>query len=165
MEYMKLAPAQQDQLLEALLGMPDYLKSSFADLNPDEITARGSDGSFSPVEQVWHLADLEREGFGERIRRLLSEAEPQLPDFDGAKAAADRHYRTLSLDEGLSAFSEARRRNVDMLRDVAPDAWLRVGMQEGVGNVSLCDMPSFMCQHDAAHRREIEAWRADHASS
>ena len=165
MEYMKLEPARQNELLESLLGMPQYLKNSFAGLEPDQVIAAGLDGSFAPVEQVWHLADLEREGFGERIRRLLTETEPQLPDFDGAKAASDRDYRSLSIDEGLSAFAEARRRNVALLRAIEPEAWFRCGMQQGVGRVSVCDMPSFMSQHDASHRHEIEAWRADHPGS
>jgi hypothetical protein len=33
------------------------------------------------------------------------------------------------------------------------------GTQEGVGKVSLCDMPGFMSQHDSAHRGEIESWK------
>jgi len=159
MEYMKLSTAQRDELLESLLGMPEYVRSTFSNLGPDEVATPGNDGTFSPVEQVWHLADLEREGFGVRIRRLLAEAEPELPDFDGAKIAADRHYRSLSLDEGLRAFADARRRNVAILRAIDRDDWARSGTQEGVGKVSLCDMPTFMSQHDTAHRQEIDDWR------
>jgi hypothetical protein len=110
------------------------------------------------VEQVWHLADLEREGFGERIRRLLNEKEPYLPDFNGTEMAARRNYRALSFEAGLAAFAEARRQNVAALRAVAEPAWSLTGTQEGVGKVSLCDIPSFMSQHDLAHRREIEMW-------
>jgi len=160
MQYMKLNVTQRDQLLESLLGMPEYIRATFADLAPDEISAQGHDGAFSPVEQVWHLADLEREGFGARIRRLLAETAPELPDFDGAKVAADRQYRSLSIDDGLRAFADARRHNVAILREVGPESWTRSGTQAGVGKVSLCDMPAFMSQHDSAHRREIEDWRA-----
>jgi hypothetical protein len=160
MEYMKLSTAKRDELLESLLGMPDFLEATFANLDRDEIAACGPDGAFSPVEQVWHLADLEREGFGTRIRRLLAETEPQLPDFDGAKIAADRQYQTLSIDDGLRAFANERRRNVAILRAIDADSWTRSGVQEGVGQVSLCDMPTFMSQHDSAHRQEIDDWRA-----
>jgi hypothetical protein len=111
------------------------------------------------VEQVWHLADLEREGYGERIRRLLAESDPQLPDFDGAKVARDRNYRSLSLEQGLAAFAAARERNIAALRALDAPSWLRGGRQDGVGTVSLCDIPGFMFQHDAAHRIEIEAWK------
>ena len=159
MEYMKLTVTQREELLASLVSMPTYLRDVFAHLSSQEVRVPGPDGAFSPVEQVWHLADLEREGFGERIRRLLSQSRPYLPDFDGTRIAAERHYRSLSLEEGLSVFAEARHRNITVLRAVEADSWLLSGTQEGVGTVTLCDMPSFMSQHDAAHRAEIEVWR------
>jgi DinB superfamily len=160
MQYMALPLEQREALLETLEQMPQYLEQQFRSLTAEMMCQRGADGTFSPVEQVWHLADLEREGFGLRIDRLLSESEPQLPDFDGAAIAATRRYRSLSLTAGLAAFREARQRNLARLRTIAADAWTRSGQQQGVGRVSLCDMPGFMSQHDAAHRGEISAWKA-----
>jgi len=160
MHYMALPPAQRAALLETLEQMPQYLEQQFRSLTGEMIRQQGADGSFSPVEQVWHLADLEREGFGLRIERLLSETEPQLPDFDGAAIAVTRRYRSLSLTAGLAAFRQARQRNLARLRMIATDAWIRSGQQQGVGRVSLCDLPGFMSQHDAAHRGEISAWKA-----
>ncbi|MFI4865891.1 MAG: DinB family protein [Steroidobacterales bacterium] len=157
---MALPLEQREALLETLEQMPQYLEQQFRALTAEMMRQRGADGSFSPVEQVWHLADLKREGFGLRIDRLLSESEPQLPDFDGAAIAATRRYRSLSLIVGLAAFREARQRNLARLRTIAADAWTRSGQQQGVGRVSLCDMPGFMSQHDAAHRGEISAWKA-----
>lgn len=48
--------------------MPAFLTERFAPLSAEEARVPGPDGGFSPVEQCWHLADLEREGFGTRIR-------------------------------------------------------------------------------------------------
>ena len=160
MHYMALPPEQRAALLETLEQMPQYLEQQFRSLTAAMIRQQGADGSFSPVEQVWHLADLEREGFGLRIERLLSETEPRLPDFDGAAIAVARRYRSLSLTEGLAAFRQARQRNLARLRTIATDAWTRSGQQQGVGRVSLCDLPGLMSQHDAAHRGEISAWKA-----
>jgi hypothetical protein len=162
MKYMALPTDQREALMRSLEDMPQYLEHELQALRPELIRQPAPDGTFSPVEQVWHLADLEREGFGSRIDKLLSEREPQLPDFDGAAIAAARHYRSLSLTEGLDAFRTARRRNLAKLRSLAADAdaWTRSGQQEGLGKVSLCDLPSFMSQHDAAHRAEIAAWKS-----
>ena len=159
MQYMRRNPAQRAELLASLAAMPAYLKETFCDLDPEQIRSRGPDGVFSPVEQVWHLADLEREGFAERIRRLRSEHEPSLPDFDGARIAAERNYPSLSLEEGLAAFSAARDRNLSVLRALDDQSWMRSGTQAGVGKLSLCDLPDFMLQHDSAHRDEIELWK------
>jgi DinB superfamily len=159
MQYMKLNTAQREELMASLNNMPEYLREMFAGLTSEQARTPGPDESFSPVEQVWHLADLEREGFGLRIQRLLSEDEPHLPDFAGAKIAAERSYRSLSLEEGIDTFMEARRENIAALQAIGSQMWSRSGVQEGVGSVSLCDMPIFMLQHDSAHRAEIEAWK------
>jgi hypothetical protein len=160
MQYMALAPQQRAALLGALEEMPAHLERELGALAPSLSCQQGPDGAFSPVEQVWHLADLEREGFGWRIDQLLSEDDPRFPDFDGAAIAAARHYRARSLAEGLEAFRAARQGNLAKLRTLAQQDWARSGQQEGVGRVSLCDLPSFMSQHDAAHRAEIAAWKA-----
>jgi len=157
---MRLGTEKREEFLATLEGMPGFLKSALSGLNREQALTRGPDGMLSPVEQVWHLADLEREGFRERIARLLAEAEPELPDFNGAKLAVDRNYRSLSLEDGLSAFEDARLANISALRAIDDQSWFRSGTQEGVGRVALCDIPAFMFQHDFAHRTEIEAWKA-----
>jgi hypothetical protein len=122
---------------------------------------RAHDGSFSMVEHVWHLADLEREGFGVRIERLAQEERPFLADFQGDVIARERAYHALSLEDGLAAFAAARRANLARLASVAAEAWAREGEQEGVGRVCLGDVPAMMAGHDAAHRGEIEALLAE----
>ncbi len=157
MNYMRLPPEGQQQLLEQLASMSSFLAERFGALAEDEAKLRVDD-VFSPVEQVWHLADLEREGFGVRIERLLNEDDAELPDFDGAAAAQRRKYREKSLREGMRAFARARQDNIDALARVTPSEWKRRGVQQGVGPISLCDIPTLMAEHDAAHRDEINAW-------
>jgi DinB superfamily len=158
MRYLGLAPMAQDALLDDLQAMPEYLASAFTALSAADAAVPGPDGALAPVEQCWHLADLEREGYGLRIQRLLGEVDPVLADFDGARIARERAYRSRSLGEGLAAFREARRRNLAQLRALTAAEWPRTGIQEGVGPVALCDVPAMMAEHDAGHRQEIAAW-------
>mgnify|MGYP001619258445 CR=1 FL=1 len=159
MQYTRLNAAERSELMSALAHMPQWLQNACAGLSDELAVTPGPEGAFSPVEQVWHLADLEREGFGLRIRRLQRELHPQLPDFDGTRIARERHYLALSLADGLRAFAAARAENLAALATVSAADWTRAGTQEGVGPVSLCDMPVFLSQHDAAHVAEIQAWR------
>ncbi len=159
MQYMKLNDVERSELIASLAAMSQFLRDSLGSLTQEEARVPGPAGSFSPVEQVWHLADLEREGFGLRIRRLREEANPHLADFDGARIAAERNYRALSLTEGLDTFEAARAENIATLLALEPEAWFRSGTQDGVGNVSLCDMPVFLRQHDEAHIAEIRDWQ------
>lgn len=95
-----------------------------------------------------------------RIRRLQSETNPHLQDFDGDRIARERNYSSLSLWEGLAAFEEARKANLSTLQMLPAEAWSRNGTQEGVGEITLCDMPVFIHQHDIAHVEEILSWKA-----
>jgi hypothetical protein len=157
MKYLQISRIERDTLWRELEDMPKFLTERFSALTPEESTTRGPDGTFSPVEQSWHLADLEREGFALRIQRLLREKNPQLPDFDGARVAQERRYNAKSLQEGIAAFREARLANIAALRSLDSEDWLRTGTQEGVGQVSLCDLPHMMAEHDAAHKSEIRS--------
>ena len=157
MRYMRMTQESQDTLLEHLSAMPGLLAKAFEGLSADDARVEGADG-FSPVEQCWHLADLERDGYGLRIRRLLAEDEPALADFDGERVARERNYKALSLREGIESFRQARADNLAALRQLSVLEWERRGTQEGVGPIGLCDVPAMMAEHDAAHRAEIEAW-------
>ena len=85
MQYTMLNTAERAQLMRSLATMPAYLYEQFHRLDAASACLPGAGGQFSPVEQVWHLADLEREGFAVRIRRLREEDNPRLADFDARK--------------------------------------------------------------------------------
>lgn len=158
MKYLMLNRADQESLWSELQEMPDFLEASFGRLSRQEAGTPGLNEAFSPVEHCWHLADLEREGYAVRIRRLQEEADPWLPDFNGAQTARERNYKALSLAEGMEAFRQARLRNIAVLKTLRVDDWARQGQQEGVGAVALCDIPTMMAEHDAAHRQDIQEW-------
>src|SRR4029453_18083370 len=104
-------PRPDPTVLDDLAAMPDYVADRLGALDAEDARRPGPDASLSPVEQCWHLADLEAEGFGVRIRRLLGEERPFLADFDGARLAQERRYREKSLADGLTAFRAARQGN------------------------------------------------------
>jgi len=159
MKFMKLKLQDKEDFMALLDAMPSYLEKSFADLAIADMTRNGPSGEFAPIEQVWHLADLEQEGFAIRIQHLLWGFTTQMPDFDGDRVAKERQYKKLDFAEGIRKFKEARKRNIEILRNLKEDEWMREGKLEGVGAITLCDIPAFLFQHDLAHKAEIEAWR------
>ena len=158
MRYMKLQDREREDLLRALDRMPIWLDGVVRRLAPREEVLRGPDGGFAPVEQCWHLADLERDAFAVRLRRLREEERPVLADFDGDRAAIEGNYLGRTCAAGVAAFAAARRANLELIATIRADEWTRGGSQEGVGEVALCDLPAMMAEHDASHRGEIEAW-------
>jgi hypothetical protein len=144
-----------ETLLLTLESTPALLARAAEELEPSQVRQRPAVGNFSLVEHVWHLADIEREGYGVRIRRILSEDEPFLSDFDGDRIAREREYGNRDVAEGLAALAAARNRNVAKLRAIHNSEWTRRGVQEGIGPIALEDVPRMMAAHDRAHTNEI----------
>ena len=144
-----------ESLLLTLESTPALIARAAEELGEELVRRQPSSGGFSLLEHVWHLADLEREGYGVRIRRILSEEEPSLADFEGDRLARERVYRDRDLAEGLATFAIARNRNVRKLRSIHNSDWKRRGTQDGIGAVALEDIPRMMAAHDRAHTSEI----------
>lgn len=165
MRYTRLAATDRAALLADLRAMPDWIADRVRSSPADRLRARPEPDPASPfvpfslLEHVWHLADLESDGFGVRIARLRAavDSSPQLPDFDGGAVAQARNYQSLDVAAGLAAFRAARDANLATLATLSAEEWSRAGVQEGVGPVSLCDLPLLMAEHDAAHRAELTA--------
>jgi hypothetical protein len=69
------------------------------------------------------------------------------------------------LAEALDAFRAARAENLAALRQAQAGDWLRAGVQDGVGPVALCDIPTMMAEHDEIHREEISSWLRNRSRS
>jgi DinB superfamily len=150
-----------ETLLLTLESTPALLSRAAAILSPTEARRRPAAGGFSLVENIWHLADLERDAYGVRIRRILAEAEPALMNFDGERIARERAYQERDVDRGIVCFARARRENLETLSRLTPTQWKRSGAQEGVGRVTLEDIPRMMAEHDRAHGAEIASLFAE----
>ena len=144
-----------ETLLLTLESTPALLARAAASFSKGQVRTRPCKGGFSFVENVWHLADLEREAYGQRIARILSEDNPALENFDGERMARERAYQERDLERGLTLFMRARAANLAALRYVSADQWERSGSQEGVGRVTLADLPRMMAEHDRSHGDEI----------
>ncbi|MBV8520048.1 MAG: DinB family protein [Acidobacteria bacterium] len=140
---------------EALRSFPATLRAIYQSVPADRMRQRAGDGNFALVEQFWHLGDLEVEGFGARIDRILREDEPSLPDFNGLAIARERRYIERDPAQGLQRFEEARRANLERLASLDDASWLRAGHQEGAGRVTLRRVVEMMAAHDAEHAEEI----------
>jgi hypothetical protein len=150
-----------EALLVTLESTAALLSRAAASLSPAEARRRPAAGGFSLVENIWHLADLEREGYGVRVRRILGESNPALLNFDGDRAARERGYQDRDVDRGIVHFARARAQNLEALARLSNADWKRSGSQEGVGCVRLEDIPRMMAEHDRSHVAEIASLLAE----
>jgi len=146
-----------DNLLKSLEEFGPFLVRALDQLGDPRARERPDEEHWSLNEQLWHLADLEREGWLMRIERLLAEDQPALPDFDGDALAKQRDYRAKDPYLALQRFRTARSASLARLRGINARQWKRAGTLERVGPIALEDLPRKMSEHDQAHRVEIEA--------
>ena len=73
-----MSPTEVRELLNRLSVSPVRLRALLTSLSEDVLRAPPTSGGFAPIEDAWHLRDLEVEGHFPRIRRILAEESPVL---------------------------------------------------------------------------------------
>lgn len=142
--------------LEALADFPRLLEAHFAAVPPDlhrwaPPRWEGSPAELlTPIEHVWHVRDIEIDGYRARFRRTLSENHPLLPDIDGEALARERRYAERDPAQALREFRAAREDNVALLRSLSPSDFDRDATFEGVP-VTLRTLVHTLCSHDLQH--------------
>ncbi len=147
-------------MIDDLAQFPSTLKESIAAAG-SRLRVRASDGGFAMVEHLCHLADLESEGYGARIERLLAETRPEWDDFDGAAIATERNYLEQDPEAAYQRFVEARNANLVRLRAASDGDWEKQGMHRGLGDVTLRQVAEMMLEHDRDHAGQIETLLAE----
>jgi len=144
-----------------LASFPSAVRRWMESVPQELLTKQPAAGGLALVENAWHLADLEVEGYGVRLRRLLAESSPALPDFQGDVIARERDYLHLPLAPALDRFERARAKNIALIDAATETDRHRAGQQEGVGTVTFERVVAMMAEHDASHADEIAALRRE----
>ena len=144
-----------------LAAFPSAVRRWMESVPQELLTRQPAAGGFALVENAWHLADLEVEGYGVRLRRLLAERSPALPDFQGDVIARERDYLHLPLGPALDRFERARAANIALIHATTEADRRRTGEQEGIGTVTFERVVQMMSEHDASHAEEIAALRRE----
>jgi hypothetical protein len=144
-----------ETLFDFLEETPNLLARLTNGLSPAELRTNLSEDEFSVLENLCHVRDLELQGYTLRIRRLLGENNPALPDFDGARVAAEGNYHSQLPDLALKAFQSARMHNVRILRSLTRQQLEREGTLQGIGRITLRRLAVMMREHDEGHLEDL----------
>ncbi len=106
--------------------------------------------TFTAIEQVCHVRDIEIEGYHVRFRRPLEEDNPTLESIDGYRLARDRNYANADATEALAAFCAARARTMEMISGYNAAQLARPAMFEGAP-VTVQALIHLLCSHDQQH--------------
>jgi len=145
------------ELISELSEMPDHLVRVVRQVPSDRMTWTpeewgGSPGeTFSALEHVCHLRDIERDGYHVRIRRLIDEEHPSLVSLDGYEMARERRYAEASWTEAVDDFRQARATTVATIRHLGEVELDRTGTFAEYGEVTLRGLLHYLRSHDQQH--------------
>lgn len=149
-----------EEAVAALKQMPENLRQQVAGLTDAQLHFQPEGGYFSVLENICHLRDIEIEGYGVRLQRMLAENHPTLPDINGGQLARNRRYSEQPMQPALDAFTEARHTNLKILGDVTETQLTRTAYLEGVGGITLGKLLELWIEHDLGHIQELVKLRA-----
>ena len=154
----------QDPTLAALARFPQDLRAHYAVIPETHAAFEPAswDGipseRFGPLAQLWHVRDIELEGYHVRFRRTLQEDRPLLEDIDSYALAASRGVRGPA-EQALGEFTRARADTIALLTAVSPADFARPPHFDGYGPTTLRGLVHFLCSHDQQHLAGLQ-WLA-----
>lgn len=156
--------------LQALRDFPRQLQAHYRAIPEGRAhwAPRSWDGipseRFTAHEQVWHVHDIELEGYRERFRRTLHEDAPVLVDIDSEALTPARNYAARDIEAAFAGFAQARAETVAMIAAWDDAALARPAVFEGYGPTTLRGLVHFLCSHDQQHLAGLQ-WLAGQIAS
>jgi len=147
-----------DFLAEAIAKLsvtPKLMEESVCGLSEEQLSWKFVPEVFSMRENVWHLRDIDVEGYAHRIRLILEEERPMLPDVDGKRLARERNYNAQAIQPGLDDLRRSRAASVERLEGCSVQDLDRKAEMQGVGSIDLRRLLELWMEHDAGHIRDV----------
>jgi hypothetical protein len=120
----------------------------------EQVLARPIPGKWSTLDVICHLADFEVVG-ADRIKRVIAEDRPTLPDGDENLFATRLAYHHRDLDEELALIGSLRGQVTRILRTLSDSDFARIGNHTAAGPLTLEQLVERGANHIKHHIKFI----------
>ncbi len=142
-------------LIRIMERTPGALRELLAGLSDEEARWRPSDGVWSILEIVNHLADEEHEDFRARLALMFEDPAAPWPPIDPEAAAVSRAYNERRLVESIDRFDDQRRASLAWLGSLESPDWSLAHEHPALGRLRAGDLLASWAAHDQLHLRQI----------
>lgn len=142
-------------LIARLTVFPPVLRAAVAAVGEGDARWRPSDGGWSTLEIVNHLADEETDDFRARLASTLEDPERDWGPIDPAGWATQRGYQQREIGPSVERFVAAREDSVRWLRSLGGVDWTVARVHPRFGTMRAGDLLASWVAHDALHLRQI----------
>jgi uncharacterized membrane protein YccC len=146
------------RLIEQYLAGPQSLRRVVSDMSRKQLEARPIAGKWSTLEVVCHVVDSDQV-WSHRMKRVIAETRPLLIGYDESKFTASLGYHDRELAAELALLEAIRSQLGSVLRNLPESAWMRDGVHNERGLMTLHEMLESDAEHVFHHVRTIEEKR------
>jgi hypothetical protein len=136
--------------LAVLSSTPAVFRALFEG-QPEEATDRRGAEGWSAKDVLAHLISIQRPAIVERVKAIVDDDLPTLPDVDETVTLARSGLRDRPAQELVAKFIEERGQAVDYLTALTPEQLRRRGVHALAGQISVADAVHHMAYHDLLH--------------
>ncbi len=142
--------------LDVLAETAGSLRDVTATHSVETLRHRRTEGHWTPLEILAHLADMEWI-FGFRARTILCDVQPSLSEIDQDAWIQRQQPNNLDPVTVVEAFRALRCVNLDMWRRTTPEDRQRTGEHVGAGiTISLDTLLRVQAGHDLRHQQQLQ---------
>lgn len=153
-----MSPEERQQLIEQYAKGPERVTESLEGFPAGGLTAHPIPGKWSAAEIIHHLSDSETIS-ASRIRRIIAEAYPVLPNYDQDEYAKALRYNERDPMPALENFRAVRAVTTQLLRTLTEEEWVRQGWHTEAGLFSAERWLRTYAIHAHAHAEQIDRLR------
>ncbi len=120
---------------------------------------------FSLQEYLHTVADIQEEIVVFRLKKILHEEHPYIPEIKIDKIKRGGHYRNVPLPKVVEIFLNQRQDLIRLLSSLPTQNWERTGVLESEGHVSFKELVRRMAEKDRQIISELQHALMRHNSS
>ncbi len=138
------------QIIEVYAAGGLKMRQAFAGLNRDDLLSEPVPGTWSLQQIAVHLLDSDLIGT-DRMKRIAAMPTPLLIGYDETAVSKLPGANSFDIDQVCDMFDRNRQFTATILRALADESFLRWGVHNEIGRVSLGEMVSKYIQHLDGH--------------
>jgi uncharacterized damage-inducible protein DinB len=141
-------------LYQELQNSAEMIRALLAGISQEDAQIRPTPESWSILEVVCHLYDLEREDFREHLDFILHRQDEEYHVIDPQAWIMERRYNEQDLRAMQKKFFEERQKSLEWLNGLASADW-DITYSSQYGSVTAGEMFSCWVAHDNLHIRQL----------
>ena len=141
-------------LFQELQNSAEMIRTLLAGITQEEAQVKPSPESWSMLEVICHLYDLEREDFREHLDFILHRQNEEYHVIDPQSWVRERNYNEQDFMEMWGKFFTERQKSLEWLEEISNSDW-DITYESIYGSVSAGEMFSCWIAHDNLHIRQL----------